>query len=214
MALGESRLRRRLSGLYRGVVPAAAASAAFRTVPFVGYEFVSRALRDRSLLQGSPLLAAFVAGAAGGVMRGCLETPAELVKIRLQTRRAWRSSSVAGAFRGLGSTCLRNACVIGCYWSIFEATKPVRVQLPPALGNFLGGGVCSVGAWALIYPLDTAKSRIQASQEKTRGTLGEVRQIVSSRGVGGLYRGIGAGLLRAFLANGAGMVAYGWFLSS
>jgi hypothetical protein len=59
---------------------------------------------------------------------------------------------------------VRNAWVIGFYWVLYEASKPARSSLPPVLNNFVAGGVCSVGAWALTYPLDTAKLRIQAGK--------------------------------------------------
>ena len=54
--------------------------------------------------------------------------------------------------------------VVGLYWFFFEALAPLlgSFALPKLLGSFLAGGGCSVLAWALVYPLDTAKSRVQA----------------------------------------------------
>ena len=80
------------------------------------------------------------------------------------------------------------------------------------LSNFAAGALCSVGAWALIYPLDTAKSVIQAagSSEKSLSILGALAQVYRRAGIRGWYAGLGAGLLRAFTSNGLGMVAYGW----
>ena len=150
----------RLMSLYKGVGPATVASIFFRTVPFVGYEATRSSLKKHNMLEGAPLIAAFLGGVVGGTMRGFLETPAELVKTRLQTGGTW---SLPLLLRGLSSTCLRNACVIGLFWVWFEATAEVRALLPPLGGAFVGGGGCSVLAWAAIYPLDTAKSCIQAS---------------------------------------------------
>lgn len=202
--------RRGLSGvlgLYRGVGPAAAASILFRTVPFICYETVTVAFHERHVLDGAPCVVAFIGGAVGGTMRGCLETPAEVVKTRLQVGASWNRAAL---FQGLGSTCLRNACVIGSYWVIFESTRTVREVLPVNIGNFVGGGLCAVGAWALIYPLDTAKSRIQATHYGSQGVFGQLTACYRSSGIKGLYSGLSAGLVRAFLANGAGMVAYGF----
>jgi solute carrier family 25 carnitine/acylcarnitine transporter 20/29 len=196
----------RLRELYRGFVPAAAGSMLFRTAPFVGYEAVTSLLREQQLLQSSPLAAAFVAGAAGGVLRGVLETPAEAIKVRLQVYRQWELRML---MRGVHSTCTRNAAVIGLYWLLFEASAPAREPLPPVLQNFLAGGACSVAAWAAIYPLDTAKSHIQASSGPTASVRQQLVRIYQQSGVGGLYRGLGAGLARAFVANGAGLAAYG-----
>lgn len=138
-------------------------------------------------------------------MRGCLEQPAELIKTRLQTSGAWSTSLL---LRGLYSTCLRNACVIGVFWVAFEASKEARSMLPPVASSFLGGGGCSVLAWALVYPLDTAKSRIQAGSGST-SVARQLMQIYRAHGLGGWYAGMHAGLVRAFLANGGGMAMYG-----
>ena len=100
----------RLRQLYRGVGPATAASIALRTVPFVGYEAVTSAFHKRHLLEDAPLLVAFVGGLAGGVMRGFLETPSEVIKTQQQLGIKW---SLASLLRGLSSTCLRNQSVLG-----------------------------------------------------------------------------------------------------
>jgi solute carrier family 25 carnitine/acylcarnitine transporter 20/29 len=54
--------------------------------------------------ESQPLLAALLGGAVGGVMRGCVETPAELLKTRLQVGAGLGSASLL--LRGLRSTCL------------------------------------------------------------------------------------------------------------
>lgn len=199
-----------LSVLYRGVVPATAASVVLRTVPFVGYSTATSVMRSHHVLDGTPLALAFVAGAFGGAMRGCLEAPFELVKTRQQLGATWSQRSL---FIGMRSACLRTAAVIGTFWLVFEASAGWRALLPPLLADFVGGGMCSVIAWALIYPLDTAKSRIQGRVEHNQAGTGVISELAALRrvyGVASWYRGIQAGLLRAFLANGSGMLAYGW----
>jgi len=196
------------ASLYRGVVPATAASVVLRTVPFVGYNSARRTMQARGILDGAPLVVSFAAGACGGAMRGCLEAPIELIKIRQQLGAPWSLRSLTV---GVGSACLRTASVIGFFWLIFDASAAWRALLPPALADFVGGGLCSVLAWALVYPLDTAKSRIQgrADAGPGGGVFAELAALRRSHGVSAWYRGIKAGLLRAFLANGSGMLAYG-----
>lgn len=193
-----------LAGLYKGFGPAAAASMLFRSVPFIGYEATRSALKARGLLTAQPLIAAFLGGAVGGAMRGIVESPAELIKIRMQTSGAWSASLL---LRGTFSTCLRNLFAIGLFWVAFEASREVRSHLPPLAANFMGGGGCSVLAWAAIYPLDTAKSVIQAGGGST-SVAGQLARIYREQGLGGWYAGMSAGLLRAFLANGGGMAAF------
>merc|ERR1719491_2021706 len=77
-------------------------------------------------------------------MRGCVETPAELAKTRLQVGAGIGSASLL--LRGLRSTCLRNAAVIGLFWVAYEASAARRAALLPTLAAFVGGGGCSVRA--------------------------------------------------------------------
>ena len=89
-----------------------------------------------------------------------------------------------------------------------------RATLPPTLAAFVGGGGCSVLACAAIYPLDTAKSCIQAGAVGTSTSVWyHLAAIYRVHGVRGWYAGIGAGLLRAFLANGGGMALYSLVLA-
>ena len=144
-AVGGGSVLSRMLGLYSGVGPAAAASILFRAVPFVGYEATRSLLRSHRLLvtarhsslratdaqrltprsclvlsqEGQPPLAALLGGMVGGVMRGCVETPAELLKTRLQVGAGLGSASLL--LRGLRSTCLRNAAAIGLFWLAYEA---------------------------------------------------------------------------------------------
>jgi solute carrier family 25 carnitine/acylcarnitine transporter 20/29 len=91
-------------------------------------------LRSRHVFGSAPLAVAFLGGVVGGIMRGCLETPAELIKTRLQIGTPWHMSVL---LRGLYSTCLRNGCVIGLYWVLFEATKSTReAMLPPVASSY------------------------------------------------------------------------------
>lgn len=204
--VGSASVLSRLAGLYKGIGPATAASILFRTVPFIGYEATHSALRSRQLLERQPLLAAFLGGVVGGVMRGCLETPAELLKTRLQVGAGVGPAAVL--LRGLYSTCLRNAAAVGVFWVAFEASAAWRAHLPPVAASFVGGGGCSVLAWMTIFPLDTAKSRIQASSGGSTNVVTQLAHIYREHGIRGWYAGLGAGLLRAFLANGGGMAIY------
>jgi hypothetical protein len=77
----------------------------------------------------------------------------------------------------------------------------------PVATSFAADGGCSVLAWAAIYPLDTAKSCIQATSGQS-GVLQQLTTIYRASGVLGWYAGLAPGLLRVLLANGGGMVMY------
>ena len=68
----------------------------------------------------------------------------------------------------------------------------------PMLGGFIKGGLCATVAWAVAWPVEVVKSKVQgAAAEQYRGqsTTAMLRAIVQSDGVAGLYRGFlpGAG---------------------
>ena len=158
-AVGGGSVLSRMLGLYSGVGPAAAASILFRAVPFVGYEATRSLLRSHRLLvtarhsslratdaqrltprsclvlsqEGQPPLAALLGGMVGGVMRGCVETPAELLKTRLQVGAGLGSASLL--LRGLRSTCLRNAAAIGLFWLAYEARARIPTPSPEPCPN-------------------------------------------------------------------------------
>ena len=72
-------------------------------------------------------------------------------------------------------------------------------------------GVCATVAWAIAWPLEVAKNKVQGAEGalyKGRSTLAIVRQVAATDGLRGLYRGILPGALRSFVANGAGMAVY------
>jgi solute carrier family 25 carnitine/acylcarnitine transporter 20/29 len=180
--------------LYSGFVAAAAGSMLFRAVPFAAYGFSSVQLRQRSAWwESHPVALACVAGSTGGMLRSLLECPLEVVKVRRQVGLQWRWS---GLYQGLPVTTARNTSVIGLFWGILEASRHWRESLTdsPTLRSFLAGGGCSTVAWLVVFPLDVLKSRAQAPQ---RAVL-----------CGGLYAGLGAGLLRTICANGLAMIIY------
>ena len=174
-----------LSGLYRGIIPAAAASVLFRAVPFTTFEAVTALLRgsgsggDTSKYRPHstagwdwnkhPIATAACGGAAGGLARAVLEFPFEAAKVRAQA--SIKVHSVWDLLRGFEVTALRNMTVIACFWSFMETSKDLRNAMVPVdefprLNAFVAGGGCSAAAWAVIYPFDVIKSNVQA-QEST-----------------------------------------------
>ena len=181
--------------LYSGFAAAAAGSMLFRAVPFAAYGFSSAQLRQCSLWwEEHPVTLALVAGSTGGMLRSLLECPLEVVKVRRQVGMQWHWS---GLYQGLAVTTARNTAVIGLFWGILEASRHWRESLTdsPALRSFLAGGGCSTAAWLLVFPLDVLKSRVQAPHQ-------------GAAVVGGLYAGLGAGMLRTIFANGLAMIIY------
>ena len=73
----------------------------------------------------------------------------------------------------------------------------------------LAGGSAGVVGTVLGYPLDSVKTRMQTSGQT--GFLRVMRQVYSSEGLGGLYRGIASPLLSLTLLNTLNFTAYSEF---
>jgi len=89
----------------------------------------------------------------------------------------------------------------------------LRESLPrSALSTALAGGTASLFTWSVVHPLDTLRTRTQASASQPGAAdswLGHLRSAV--RGPGGvpsLWRGFGPVALRSLPSQGTAMLAY------
>ncbi|KAJ7678974.1 mitochondrial carrier domain-containing protein [Mycena polygramma] len=79
-------------------------------------------------------------------------------------------------------------------------SKAVPVKLTP-FGAALAGALGGCFSTAVVYPLDVAKTRIQASKGKTNDDLSMLAVLVrvfKKEGIFGFYRGFGATMLNTF----------------
>eukprot|EP01062_Namystynia_karyoxenos_P058818 TRINITY_DN50285_c0_g1_i1.p2 TRINITY_DN50285_c0_g1~~TRINITY_DN50285_c0_g1_i1.p2 ORF type:complete len:329 (+),score=87.88 TRINITY_DN50285_c0_g1_i1:108-989(+) len=171
-----------------------------------------------------------ISGACAGATAAMLQTPAELVKIRIQTapgqlpfagRIVGALKGVAevgpkGMYRGLLPSMMREVPGYAFYFPFFMGMKEhFQLQGKP-IGLFVLGGTTGSLAWALGYPADVIKSRMQA-HGKAAGQLtvrGVAAELFRERGVRGLYRGLGAALLRAWVTHAFTMMTYELLLDS
>lgn len=192
---------------YNGFVPALFGSMAFRSLPFIAYQSTSKALNDASdWFERHTTIRAFIAGATGGLLRSFVECPLEVMKVRQQVSVSWQWSYM---YRGLAITALRNMSVISLFWGFADNARRWcdQIALGDATTSFIVGGGCSTLAWAMIYPLDVVKSRVQSQGgQSIRAVLTQLRGHKS--GVGVFYAGLRAGLLRSVIANGGAFVVY------
>ncbi|KAH9953900.1 mitochondrial carrier domain-containing protein [Russula dissimulans] len=75
-------------------------------------------------------------------------------------------------------------------------------QVPPKqltpLGYALAGALGGCFSNAVVYPLDTIKTRIQADSANGRSIRALLKRILKEEGIAGLYRGFGATMLNTF----------------
>ena len=164
-------------------------------------------------------------GAADNVYSGPLQATSSIVK----------NYGISGLFRGWWCTVTREVPAFGLYFTTYDYIKdnvnnffaqraggvdedaavPVQLQHSHAwLASALAGGSSGCLTWAVVYPVDVIKTRIQTSSFDTPVSfLGAGRQLVAQHGASVLFRGLGVTLIRAFPVNGTVFPVYEWTLN-
>lgn len=113
-------------------------------------------------------------------------------------------------YTGFGVTWMRTVGLMTTYFILIDS---YRRNFPdmfsrPLLGPFLMSGVGATLAWWIVWPLEYMKSQVQGSYgDSKQSLLQRMRVVVRERGgVLALYRGIGPGTIRSFIANGTSMI--------
>ncbi|KAL7463849.1 hypothetical protein ACHAXS_004202 [Conticribra weissflogii] len=123
-----------------------------------------------------------------------------------------------GLYRGMGVTLWRETPAFGFYFATYDSCKervenllkskddihPIPSHAHAWAASAFAGGVSGAWTWAIIYPFDVIKSKIQTSPlernlQKGMWTVG--RDIVRKNGLQHLFRGLGVTLVRAFPVN-------------
>lgn len=180
------------------------------------------------------LVPIFVGGCAGGVLQCFAVSPVELVKVHLQSgsTKAVGAGLIAGAsqvyatigvpaiWRGLSATLLRDGVPHGVWFTSYEWAKREFAAhertraLPADVAPLSCGAFAATVAWAVGYPADIIKTRIQmprAHGEVAPTVLGAARQLLAESGgypIHAFYRGFGLKLLRAVPMNAISFVVY------
>ncbi|THH14590.1 hypothetical protein EW146_g5757 [Bondarzewia mesenterica] len=125
----------------------------------------------------------FSAGVLAGTGNAFVSGPVEHIRIRLQTqsdinptyrgpwdamKKIYSSHGIAGIYKGQNVTLLREASGYGIYFWAYEklvqremAQKNIRREDISPAKAVLYGAAAGYALWAVIYPIDMIKSRIQ-----------------------------------------------------
>ncbi|KAH9929566.1 mitochondrial carrier [Epithele typhae] len=178
----------------------------------------------------------FLAGSVAGVANGVVSGPVEHIRIRLQTQSAAnpvyagpldaikkisRQHGIAGIYKGQVVTLYREALGYGIYFWAYEklmqrelASKGIRRDQVNPANAVLFGAAAGYALWAIIYPIDMIKSRMQtdgfsaADGQKYKSTLDCVRTVWRTEGLAAFTRGLGPTLIRSPFANGATFLGF------
>eukprot|EP00804_Cyclotella_cryptica_P026679 CCRYP_007917-RA/>CCRYP_007917-RA protein AED:0.12 eAED:0.12 QI:122/1/1/1/1/1/3/398/286 len=198
-----------IKAFYRGGVPLLLGGGLMRSAQFGVYNSVVPALESRygptnpsSYVLGCINPHVVLAGWAGGIGRGIVEGPFEMVKVRHQVVTHWALRDV---FQGFGATLFRNSFLFSSFVIYMDILKQQLERTNTNLAPFLKAGICANLAWFTVWPLDVVKTRRQSGKYNDKSLLWLLRDAVSK---GDMYRGLSAGMLRSFFANGFSMEVY------
>ncbi|RXW16049.1 hypothetical protein EST38_g9801 [Candolleomyces aberdarensis] len=178
----------------------------------------------------------FYSGVFAGLANSVVSGPVEHIRIRLQTqsntkpiyagpwdaiKKIYTGHGIAGLYKGQVPTLVREASGYGIYFLVYEklvqremATKGIRRDQISPVNPILYGAAAGYALWAVIYPIDMIKSRMQtdgfspATGQKYKSTLDCVRTVWRTEGIGAFTRGLGPTLIRSPFANGATFLGF------
>ncbi|KAL6301248.1 mitochondrial carrier [Sparassis latifolia] len=178
----------------------------------------------------------FISGIFAGLANGVVSGPVEHIRIRLQTQSAtnpvyagpydaikkiYAARGIPGIYKGQVVTLWREAVGYGIYFWAYEklmqremAKKGIRRDQVNPANAVLFGAAAGYALWAVIYPIDMIKSRMQtdgfsaADGQKYKSTLDCVRKVWRTEGIGAFTRGLGPTLIRSPFANGATFLGF------
>ncbi|KAG0693754.1 mitochondrial carrier domain-containing protein [Suillus ampliporus] len=188
---------------------------------------------EGKMLGGGQLV---IAGVAAGLANGIVSGPVEHIRIRLQTqsntnptykgpfnamKKIASEHGIAGLFKGQCVTFLREATGYGVYFLVYEklvqremTQKGIRRDQISPMNPILYGAAAGYALWAVIYPIDMIKSRMQtdgftpSTGQKYASARDCVRKVWRTEGISAFTRGLGPTLIRSPFANGATFLGF------
>jgi len=223
--------------LWRGLGPLLGTVPLNNALLFYGYGAGVHVAERQQVGLSSSLVPIFLGGCAGGAAQSFLQSPVELLKVRLQLAEPGTVPSTgavtaallhepsphAGMMhvlsRGLGATLLRDVVPHGVWFATYEWAKRAltsrAAERTPSgeevrlstLAQLSAGATAATVAWVVGYPADVIKTRVQ--MQDGAQTIGQaVRTLNAEGGVGAFYAGLGLKLCRAVPMSAVGFLVY------
>lgn len=180
--------------LYRGLLPPFLGVGFEKSIVFGTYKNTTKFLRDRQFSKTSSSL---IAGGISGFSASFIVTPAERIKILLQSGK--KICSLQTIYKGFSVTLTREIPGFAIYFTTYEHLYDNKMGLLP---SFLCGSFSGVVSWIFIYPQDLIKTRIQSNLVGS-SYMYHVKDIYYQKGFCGFYRGFHFAMMRAIPFHGA-----------
>eukprot|EP00957_Ditylum_brightwellii_P201881 15327647-Ditylum_brightwellii.AAC.1 len=176
--------------LWRGSSPMIGAIPFQNPLMMAGYGYGKRWCEKHE--PDDVLLGVFIGGCTGGVAQSFLMSPVEI------------------AWRGLGATLLRDGLPHGVWFASYQYSKDYLSQIDD--GTY-PGAFAAFTAWAVGYPFDVIKTRIQAAKElnESKSVAQATREILAEsngRPLAALYRGFWLKIAKAVPASAVNFYVY------
>ncbi|CAN1331704.1 Mitochondrial substrate carrier family protein ucpB [Linum perenne] len=166
-------------------------------------------------------------GASVAVATACTH-PLDVIKVRLQMQlvgqkgplngmgdilsQIMKNDGPKGLYLGLTPALTRSVLYGGLRLGLYEPSKYVCNLAFGSTNIFVkiaSGAFAGALATALTNPTEVLKVRLQMNTKLGhRGTLREIRKIVSEEGVGALWKGVGPGMTRAAALTASQLATY------
>jgi len=114
-------------------------------------------------------------------------------------RKTIASDGVAGLYRGFVISAVGIFIYRGLYFGLYDSVKPLLGDDPSFLFRFMLGYSVTVSAGLASYPIDTIRRRMMMTSGtgvNYKSSMDCGMQIVKNEGVGSLFKGAGANILR------------------
>merc|ERR1712187_605149 len=114
-------------------------------------------------------------------------------------RKTIASDGIAGLYRGFVISAFGIFIYRGLYFGLYDSVKPLLGEDPSFLFRFMLGYSVTVSAGLASYPIDTIRRRMMMTSGtgvNYKSSMDCGMQIVKNEGVGSLFKGAGANILR------------------
>lgn len=216
-------------GFYRGVIPPLCALTILNMMNFTIYakfaDFFMFKKENRTLSKIEPKT--FLAGSFAGITAAIISTPFELVKVQMQLETLSKSFKGKNSFyaakeiitnygftrlyRGHSINTIREMVFLGTYFFTYEHSKHLLLPYFPLVVSVgISGGLSGAIGWLISFPLDCIKANIQSSpiHSTPNSSFAIAQNLLRTKGISGLYNGVGASVTRAFIVSSSRFIAY------
>eukprot|EP01012_Entosiphon_sulcatum_P024282 TRINITY_DN29453_c0_g1_i1.p1 TRINITY_DN29453_c0_g1~~TRINITY_DN29453_c0_g1_i1.p1 ORF type:complete len:468 (-),score=68.00 TRINITY_DN29453_c0_g1_i1:84-1466(-) len=213
-------------GYFRGLSAPMAASMLDNAICFGVYSSAKQVLEARRG-EEDVLTDSFLAGGIAGAATTTVTCPFEVVKTLMQTqtgtarynnvfdctRQLFLRQGIRGFFQGYLAMGPREIIGNGVTYLGYDASCSLFTPIGKTADDLqiwqyaVSGAVGGTAYWAIPYPLDAIKSRMQASRTKL-SFVEAYRQLMGEGGVRSLYRGFTMAVVRAVPSSAALFVVY------